>query len=58
MAEHQRGGHARRDGLLDEARRVTGTFPEPGSPGYEEEWTDILVSRLVLDEAEGLIAAP
>jgi hypothetical protein len=57
MAEHRRGDHAKSSALLDHARSVIAAFPGPGTSGYEQEWTDILVSRRVLDEAEGLIAA-
>ena len=55
MAEHQNGNAEAARESLEAARALVNAFPEPGSEHYQEEWTDILMSTMALEEAEELL---
>jgi tetratricopeptide (TPR) repeat protein len=43
--------------LLQQARQTAAELPAPGSASYAIDWTDILISRMALAEAEAAFAA-
>ena len=55
MAEHRNGNAESARESLEAARALVAAFPEPGTEHYQEEWTDILMSTMALEEAEGVV---
>lgn len=55
MAEHANGNADAAAASLAAARERVEAFPAPRTDAYREEWTDILMSGMALEEAEGLI---
>jgi len=55
MAEHHLGNAETARESLEAARERVEAFPEPGTELYQEEWTDILMSTMALEEAQGLL---
>jgi len=56
MAEHKNGNAETARESLEAARERVEAFPEPGTEHYIEEWTDILMSTMALEEAAALLA--
>jgi predicted transcriptional regulator len=56
MAELARGNRNEAAALAERARRVARDLPKPGSDEYAIEWTDVLISRMVLEEMEAAFA--
>jgi hypothetical protein len=52
MSERARGNRKLADTLAERARSTAAALPVPGTDEYEVEWTDILISRKVLEEME------
>jgi tetratricopeptide (TPR) repeat protein len=58
MAEYRNSNTEAAHNSLEGARERVAAFPEPGTDLYLEEWTDILMSKMALAEAEALIKRP
>jgi tetratricopeptide (TPR) repeat protein len=56
MTLRAQGDTARASEMMAQARRTAATLPAAGSLDYSVEWTDILISRMVLQEAEEMFA--
>lgn len=52
MTELRRGNRPAAEKLLEDARRTVATMPVEGTDEYGVEWTDVLISRRALEEAE------
>lgn len=52
MTELKRGNRAHGEELLARARRAVRDLPTPDAPTYGADWTDTLIARSVLKEAE------
>jgi tetratricopeptide (TPR) repeat protein len=52
MAELRRGNRPAAEKLLEDARRTVASMPIEGTDEYGVEWTDVLISRRALEEAE------
>lgn len=52
MSERARGNRKLADSLAERARSAAATLPVPGTDEYGVEWTDILISRKVMEEME------
>jgi hypothetical protein len=58
MTELARGNRTQANALLARARQEAATLPAPGTEEYGVEWTDILITRMVMEEAEAAFEAP
>jgi hypothetical protein len=56
MSENARGSRAQLEAIAERARAEAAKLPQPGMDEYAEEWTDILISRRVLEEMETSLA--
>lgn len=52
MTELARGNRTRADALMTRARAEAARLPAPGTEEYGVEWTDILITKMVMQEAE------
>ncbi len=52
MSELARGNRGQLKAIAERARAEAAKLPQPGTDEYAEEWTDILISRRVLEEME------
>jgi hypothetical protein len=56
MTLRAQGDTARAAEMMAQARRTAATLPAVGSLDYSVEWTDILITRMVMKEAEEVFA--
>ena len=52
MSEFARGSRSQVNAIAERARAEAAKLPQPGTDEYAVEWTDILISRRVLEEME------
>jgi tetratricopeptide (TPR) repeat protein len=52
MTELARGNRTQADALMARARAEAARLPAPGTEEYGVEWTDILITKMVMQEAE------
>jgi len=55
MNEWKLGNHARARELMSRARQELPNLPQPGSPTFGADWTDVLITKMVLAEAETVL---
>ena len=55
MNEFKLGNRARAHELMSRARKEQPNLPQLGSPTIGPDWTDVLITKMVMAEAEGLI---
>lgn len=55
MNEFKLGNRARSNELMARARKEQPNLPKLGSPTIGADWTDVLITQMVMAEAEGLI---
>lgn len=55
MNEFKLGHRAKATDLLATARRELPHLPAPGSPTFGADWTDVLITKMVVAEAEQLV---
>ena len=58
MTLRAQGQRARAAGMLARARRTAAALPAAGTPEYRAQWTDTLITKMVVKEAEDLLAVP
>ena len=56
MALLAQGQRARGKEALAQARRTAAGMPAVGTPEYRAQWTDTLITRMVMKEAEAAFA--
>jgi tetratricopeptide (TPR) repeat protein len=55
MNEWRLGHRARATDLMGQVRRELPKLPTPGSPTFGADWTDVLITKMVVAEAETLV---
>jgi cytochrome c5 len=55
MNEWKLGHRPRANELMAQVRRELPNLPAPGSPTFGDDWTDVLITKMVVAEAETLV---